>query len=197
MITEKNTIKCEFSDFEKVQKAVSRTFFICSLVALIVGCVGVLAYIIVGTVWETLYGSSPAWCEALLVFAVPLGFGIVFVLAVKSQIKQSKKLEGTTNAYEFFSDCLIIHELHGGVETGVARADYKKIIKTSQKGQYLLIRFLDRNSALPVDTATLSGKEINTVKNLLSLKLSPEAETLELANYSADNAEISLTDKQN
>ena len=97
MITENNTIKTEFSDFKRVQKALFQKLFVCSVVALIIGAIGVLAYIILATVWETLYEYTPAWCDALLVFAVPLGIGIVFTLSFRSTFKQAEKLAGSVN----------------------------------------------------------------------------------------------------
>ncbi len=193
MVTEQNTIKTEFSDFKKLQKFLWQKLYICSIISLVVGVIGVLAYIIVSTVWETLYEYSPAWCEALLAFAVPLGIGIVFVLSFRSTFKQGEKLADAANVYEFYSDCVMIRELHGGVETGVARMEYAKIAKTAEKGQYLLIRYIGGGSALPIDKTTLSQTELNTVKKLLLLEVPQNADIKELASSADCGAKVTLT----
>lgn len=189
MITENNTIKTEFSDFKRVQKALFQKLFVCSVVALIIGAIGVLAYIILATVWETLYEYTPAWCDALLVFAVPLGIGIVFTLSFRSTFKQAEKLAGSVNEYEFYSDCVIIREINNGKEVAGRRTEYNRI-NTTQKGQYLLIRYLNNNQALPIDTATLSERELNTIKKLLRLDVPEGAETIQLAD--AKDLQISV-----
>lgn len=193
MVTEQNTIKTEFSDFKKLQKFLWQKLYICSIVSLVVGVIGVLAYIIVSTVWETLYEYSPAWSEALLAFAVPLGIGIVFVLSFRSTFKQGEKLADAANVYEFYSDCVIVHELHGGVETGVARMEYTKIAKTAGKGQFLLIRYICGGSALPIDKTTLSQTELNTVKKLLRLEVPQNADIKELASSADCGAKVAIT----
>lgn len=196
MITEKNTIKTEFSDFKRVQKVLWQKLYICSIAALVVGVIGVIAYVVLSTVWETLYEYSPVWCEALLVFAVPLGLGIVFTLTFRSLFKQGEKLSGTTNVYEFYSDCFMVRELHGGEETGVFRAEYNRVIKTTEKERYILIRYLNKNQAWPIDTTTFSETELNTVKKLLRLSVPQNAETTELASSAECGAQISLSETQ-
>lgn len=196
MITEKNTIKTEFSEFKILQKFLWQKYYICSIVALVVGIAGVLAYIVLSTVWETLYEYSPAWADALLAFAVPLGIGIVFVLTFRSTFKQGDKLADATNVYEFYSDCLMVHELHGGVETGVARLEYNKIVRASEKGKYLLIRYIGGASALPLDKTTLSEDELNAVKKLLRLAVPQNAEIIGLASSDDCGARVALPETQ-
>lgn len=195
MITEKNIIKTEFSDFKTFQKTLWQKLYICSIVALAVGICGVLAYIVLSTVWETLYEYSPAWCEALLVFAVPLGIGIVFTLTFRSMFKQSEKQSDLTYVYEFYSDCFIFREFRGGEETAVVRLEYNRIVKAKEKGQFVVLRQLG-GASLPIDKTKLSEAELNTLKKLLRLPVPQNAEITELASSAECGAQIALVETQ-
>lgn len=194
MITEKNTIKTGFSDFKRLQKVLWQKLYICSIAALAVGAAGVLAYIILSTVWETLYGYSPAWCEALLAFAVPFGIGIVFVMTFRSTFKQGEKLSDAANVYEFYSDCFMVRELHGGVETGVARIEYGRIVRVKEKERYLLVRYIGGGAALPIDKTALSEEELNTVKKLLRMQVGQGASVIGLASSADCGAQVAVAE---
>lgn len=194
MVTEQNTIKTEISDFESVRKTLWQKYFICSVVLLVIGVAGVLAYIILSTVWETLYEYSPAWFDALLIFAVPLGVGLVFTLSFRSTFKQVKKLSGIKDEYEFYSDCFIVREQQDGEEKAVIRIEYNKIVKTKEKGKFIFTRQLGGGSAFPIDITALSQVELNTVKKLLKLPVPQDAEILELASSADCDAQIAVSE---
>ncbi len=179
MVTQNNTIKCEVSDFVKVQKEFSAKLFYFSLVALIIGIVGTLAYIVLGTILE-----DARWVEVLLVFCVPLAIGLVFLLSRRSLIKQSYKNVGSTNIYEFFSDCLIMREARGGMEIAVVRVNYNDIVKVKETANYVFFFYRLRNIAYPIDKNVLTVAEINTVKKLFKMSIPLDSEIINLPQCS-------------
>lgn len=194
MITERNSIISEITDMAKVKRETNRLYAVLSAISLVVGTIGIIAYIVLGTVWETLYEYTPKWCDALLVFAVPFALGLVFTLTLRSQSKQIKK-SNSANVYEFFADGMLIRETRGGEEVAVVRADYNKILKISENWKYIKVRFINVFASLPIDKSTFTEEELFTVKKLLSLKIPQDARTLELAPCSESFTEISLEGK--
>ncbi len=180
MVTQNNTIKCEVSDFVKVQKEFSAKLFYFSLVALIIGIVGTLAYIVLGTILE-----DARWVEVLLVFCVPLAIGLVFLLSRRSLIKQSYKNVGSTNIYEFFSDCLIMREARGGMEIAVVRVNYNDIVKVKETANYVFFFYRLRNIAYPIDKNVLTAAEINTVKKLFGRQTACDSQIINLPECSS------------
>lgn len=192
MITEKNSIKTDFSKFEEVQYLLTQKLFIGSVIALIVGAVGLAAYIATSVTYETLYGFSPAWCEALLVFAVPFVCGLISLITIRSQRKQSRKNSDATNVYEFFADCVILRELRGGVEVGVLRVGYTQVLKVREKKDYLLFYYVTKTSAFPIDKSKLSEAELNTIRKLFGRRISDGENAVELAAFGYGNGKMSL-----
>lgn len=180
MITQNNTIKCEVSDFVKVQKELSAKLFYFSLAALIIGIAGTLAYIVLGTIFE-----DAGWVEILLVFCVPLAIGLVFLLSRRSLIKQSLKNIGSTNIYEFFSDCLIMRETRGGMEIAVVRVNYGDIVKVKETANYIFFFYRIKSTAYPIDKSTLTAAEINTVKKLFGRQTACDSQIINLPECSS------------
>ncbi|MBD5632625.1 MAG: hypothetical protein HDP34_05290 [Clostridia bacterium] len=189
MITENNSIKTEVSDFVSVQKELSYKLNIVSIVALIIGSAGLLAYFVLGVLFE-----EAKWVDALLVFAVPFTLGLVFVVAFRTQIKQSQKNAGSTNVYEFFSDCLVMREMRFGSEIAVVRVSYGDIFKVKNTANYLLFFYRVKNLAYPVDKTKLSPVEVNTIKRLLGAKIDENIEVLQLST--CGSVEINLNNNQ-
>lgn len=189
MITENNSIKTEVSDFVAVQKEFSHKLNILSIIALITGGAGLIAYFVLGVFFD-----EAAWVDALLVFAVPFTLGLVFVFASRTQIKQSQKNTGSTNVYEFFSDCLVMRELRFNAEIAVVRVNYGDIFKVKNTEHYLFFFYRVKNLAYPVDKTKLSPVEVNTIKRLLGDKTDENAEVLQLS--SCGSAEINLNNNQ-
>ena len=188
MVTERKTILNRTVLSENIQKKNLHKLFIISLVCLIVGALGVVAYIALGVALETESGDTPAWCEAFLVFAVPFAFGLVFILTINSLVKQARKNNGVINEYEFFADCIMAREIRGGEICANVRLNYDQVLKTKQAGEYLFFFYQIKSYAYPIDTTELTPPELNTVKKLLGAKTDEGCEILELAS-SADVAE--------
>lgn len=181
MVTERGSILNQTVLSEKIQKRYLRTLFIVALICLVIGAVGVVAYIAVGVTMEMNFGETPAWCEALLVFAVPFAFGLIFVLTVNSLIRQARKNSGVINEYEFFSDCLMAREIRGGEVCANVCINYNQIVKTKQVGEYFFFFYQVKTLSYPIDTTDLTEAELNTIKNLFGASVPEGAETVELS----------------
>lgn len=183
MVTEKGSIINRTVLCEKVQKQNSRTLFIVSLVCLIVGAIGLAAYIGVSTYLGTVYDDAPAWCDALLVFAVPFAFGLIFLLTIHSLVKQARKNSGVINEYEFFADCIMAREIRGEEVCATVRMDYAQIVKTKEKGEYLFFYYQVKQFLYPIEKAALTTEELNTIKKLMRAPVPEGAEIIELCKF--------------
>lgn len=180
MVTENGSIINRTVFSEKVQKQNSRTLFIVSLICLIVGAVGLAAYIGISAYLGTVYEDAPAWCDALLVFAVPFAFGLIFLLTIHSLVKQARKNSGVINEYEFFADCIMAREIRGEEITANVRMDYSQILKVKEKGDYLFFYYQVKQFLYFIEKAALTTDELNTIKKLMRANVAEGAKILEL-----------------
>lgn len=181
MVSEKGCIVSECVMSEEIQKKFSHKLYIASVISLVIGSVGLAAYLVTSVSYDFIYDFIPEWCNAFLLFAVPFGFGLVFLLTLKSQIKNSRKLEGIKNVYEFYSDCILARELRGGLQTGVVRFTYDNIVKTKDDEDMLYFYYQVKTLAYPLEKNSLTPAELNTVKKLLGMPVGADEELLELA----------------
>lgn len=189
MITEKNTILTEFTLTEELQKKFSHKLFVVSLILLIAGAVGLAVYFASVVYYIAFFDESPAWCEALLLFAIPFAFGLIMLITVRTQIKNAKKISGVKNVYEFYSDCLIAKEIRNGEQTAVVRIEYGKIVKTKDTPEVFYFYYVVKTLAYPINKAGLTAAEFGTVKKLFGCKINEGEEVLSLAPYAeAENA---------
>lgn len=180
-MTDKGCISAEYVLNEKRERENTKKLARISLAAFIIGLAGLIAYIVVGTVFETVRGYSPKWCDAFLVFAVPFVVGLVYLLARRSTLKTVKSNEGLKYTYDFYADCIIQKEIRGGQETAFARIEYPQIVKVREKPDRLCLYYMSIATMLPVDITALTETELNTVKKLL--RQPADGETEELAHY--------------
>lgn len=192
MITENRTIKTQFCDFESAQKALTHRLFVLSVIMLVIGSAGIIAYIALGTIFETPEGKTPLWVDAFLFFAVPFAFGLIFTISLTRQVKNAKKFAGSVNDYEFYSDCLIMSEIRHGVSVGVARLEYNQIVKVRQKGKYLFFGYRNGMAVYPMDITALSAEELNTVKKLLCPAFEHGGTLIELSQSRKDGVTLAV-----
>lgn len=149
-------------------------------VAFAVGAAGLAAYLVLTVFYSVVYEETPAWSEALVVFAVPFTVGLIFLLTARQQRKAAQRNAGLVREYEFFSDCFVMREYRDGVQTGAVRFGYGQIIRAKQKGAYLLLYYLTMSVFYPVDVSPLGEAERNTLKKLFGMPLESDAPVLSL-----------------
>lgn len=147
----------------EVQKEISKKAYIIWLTALIVGVVGFVAYIVLGTIFPDV-----SELDLLLFFSMPFGFGLVFVLTIKKQIKSVQTLN-QVNTYEFFEDHVVVSTVRNMEVVGSVKVYYKDLTKSKETEKYFLL-YLNNVSVLPIKKDGLKKEEQVLVRAFLNLK---------------------------
>lgn len=183
MITENNTVTAEYRVTAESVKERIKTPYICCILLIILGSAGLLAYIAVSVTYEALYEYSPGWCEFLLLFAVPFGFGLVFTLMFASVIKKAVRNGEEIFRYEFYSDLFTVGIYRCGEQTGQFRLNYKKTLRVRENGKFIIFWYPENASVYCIDKSTLSDVELNTLRKLFNKKLQGGEEVKELSSF--------------
>ena len=154
------TIKTKLD--ENMQKELVRPALTTYLFMMIIGIIGLLAYIIIGTVVEN------ANVEYLLVFSIPFGMGLVFYLVIKRQLKQIKN-STNLNIYEFYEDFVNVKTMNNGEDVGTVKVYYKDIIKKRESKNYFFL-FINNVNAFPVAKFGLTEDELKEIRILLNIQ---------------------------
>lgn len=180
MITEHGSVLTQKTTAGDARKALTKKLSWLWIVFLVVGAVGLVAYIFGTTFLEEVYGyKSELLNIVLLLFAIPFAIGLIFTLAIRSQKKADLKTDNIQTNSEFFSDCIILREFKDGEQIGVFRIDYAQILRIKQRESFLYITIV-QGVAYPVFLSGISETELNTVKKQLKLPVPEGAEILEL-----------------
>lgn len=147
----------------EVQKEISKKAYIIWLTALIVGVIGLVAYIVLGTIFPDV-----SELDLLLFFSMPFGFGLVFVLTIKKQIKSVEKLN-QVNTYEFFEDHVVVSTVRNMEVVGSVKIYYKDLTKSKETEKYFLL-YLNNVSVLPIKKDGLKKEEQVLVRAFLNLQ---------------------------
>lgn len=147
----------------EVQKEISKKAYIIWLTALIVGVIGLVAYIVLGTIFPDV-----SELDLLLFFSMPFGFGLVFVLTIKKQIKSVEKLN-QINTYEFFEDHVVVSTVRNMEVVGSVKVYYKDLTKSKETEKYFLL-YLNNVSVLPIKKDGLKPEEQVLVRAFLNLQ---------------------------
>jgi hypothetical protein len=160
MFTTKTKIDVE------VQKELSKKIYKNSLIALIVGAVGLAVYIVLGTIFENY------WLDLLLVFAIPFGFGLVFIITIKKLMKKVEDIN-QINEYVFEEVFVNVSTIRNGESVGTAKIYYKDLVKSKETQNYIYM-YINKSAALPVKKENLTQDELIVLRSLLKLELLPE-----------------------
>lgn len=147
---------------EEMQKELTRPALIIYLVMMIVGAVGLLAYIILGTIFTN------ANLEFLLAFSIPFGVGLVFYLTIKKQLRQIVDCT-KVNVYELHEDYMNIKTINNGEDVGTSKVYYKEIIKRKESKNYIFL-YPNNFNAYPIAKTELKEDELKEVRKLLNIQ---------------------------
>ncbi len=187
MVTEHGSVLTEKTTAGEARKALTKNLKWLWIALLIVGAMGLAAYIVVATIWEEVYGYEPKWAEILLILsAIPFAIGLIFTLATRSQKKADLKTDNIKTNSEFFSDCIILREFKDGEQVGVIRIDYSKILRVKRRGEFLYLT-ITQGIAYPVYLGSLTQEELNTIYKTLKLPAAEGAQILELKECDSTN----------
>jgi ABC-type transport system involved in multi-copper enzyme maturation permease subunit len=167
MVTEKGTIVTKTKVDEEVQRVLNKKISIISLIAIILGAVGVLALLVLDIVLTFRDQESAVVIAFLMVFAVILGCGIGLLLIVKKQVN-FLKTKNWENSYEFYKNYFIVNQFTNGENVAVVKNYVTQIEKAKETEKYLFF-FISSSMAYPVSKEGLTDDEINTLRSVFSL----------------------------
>lgn len=154
------SIKCSCLIDGNVQKEILKKQILISKILSIIGGIGSLLYIILGTIFE----NTP-WTEYFLIFAGPLGIGIVLFVYYKKIIKKVQA-SPFTNEYEFKEKMLSVVSKNNSNEiSSKGEIAYTNLLKLVETIDYLFI-YVNQKSVFPILKSSLSEEDTKKIKNI-------------------------------
>ncbi len=164
MITENGTIKIETQLDENAQKEFMGKLFIGSLISLILGSVGIAAYLVWDITAIILEAYEPG-IYILIIVACLFAFGLIFIISYNKVVKKART-EDKKEVYEFFSNYVVANDYLNGEQVATVKIYYKQISKRRETKNYLYF-FVNTNAACAVNKAAMTEGELNAVRSLL------------------------------
>lgn len=160
MFTTKTKIDIE------VQRELSKKSYNIAFVAMIIGAIGLLAYIIVGTIYEL------PILDIMLIFAIPFAFGLVYMIAIKKLLKKVEEID-SVNEYTFNETFFEVNTIRNGESVGSAKIYYKELYKSKETINFVFM-YLNKTAAIAVAKKNLTSDELIILRSLLNLELMPK-----------------------
>ena len=124
-------IECRTDINVEAQKVLSKNLKLASIISLVVGIVGALAYIVLSCFFDSGY------LDIMLVFCLPLGFGLVYLVSINNLIKKTG--DSTYNVYQFEEEFFNTTTYKNGEVVGTVKYYYKDLKKIKERDGYLLL----------------------------------------------------------
>ena len=155
-----------------------------SLIALIMGAVGVVVYII-GAFFETDDGGTPLWLDIFIIFAVPLGLGLVSYITI-ARLHVREKKENCMAEISFYADCFFYRSKSASrPEERSESFFYPNAVLKRETERYGYIFINGTGDFLVFGKEGLEESELNTIRKLFRVPV-PDGETVELQNYKSN-----------
>lgn len=152
---------CKTELDKEAQKALTRTFFILSLISLIVGAVGLVLYIVLNIFLTSSY------LDVLLVCSLPFGFGLVYIIMINNIIERTSASK-IVNEYTFENDYFMVSSIKNGEVVSTNKIYYKEIYKIKEKDGYLLL-YINLSNAYIIKEGNLSSENLTLLKAILKI----------------------------
>ncbi|MBQ8615034.1 MAG: YcxB family protein [Clostridia bacterium] len=150
-------MKCSVKIDEKLQKELNEKLWLNSLISLIVGAIGLGAYIVIGIFFESF------WLEMLLwVCAFAFGIGLSMLIAVNKVNKKASQ-NNHVDEMEFFEDHFIGTTTKNGEVIATNKVYYKDLLKIRETENYIFL-YMNTAAAAPVPKKEFSPEELSTIK---------------------------------
>ncbi len=149
-----------------VQLELTKSSKITSIVMLVIGILGLLVYIVVGTIWENLI-----WTEYFISFAIPFAVGLVMIIGINKA--NNRILNSNTvneNEFEFHEKYVEIVTYRNEENVGNTKLFYSDIFKVRETKNYIFL-YLNAASALPINKNNLDQNQLIILRGLLKLPL--------------------------
>ncbi len=129
--------------------------------AMIIGIIGLIAYIVVSVACFD-EGEEPKWLEIFLyAFSVLFAIGLIFFLTTKNLIKKAVA-NGFTNEYLFTEEFATVTSYRGGEKVGEIKHYYNEFTKI-RKTEYYLFLHLGVRGAYPIELCKINEEELAIV----------------------------------
>ena len=187
MITDKGSIKTESVSVESALVVYRKKIKIIALIMLIVGSVGLAAYIALSTAFDEI-----KWLTALLVFAVPFTLGLIGTVTI-ARVHKREKLNPTTCRCEFFADFFFCTTKTAPPResSDTDKFAYMDAILKSENEKYGYIYVLSRGVFVPFGKEDLTDDELNAIRKYFRKPIRDGEESAKLENYREDGNELS------
>ena len=154
-------IVCKTELDKEAQKALTRTFFILSLISLIVGAIGLVLYIVLNIFLTSSY------LDVLLVCSLPFGFGLVYIIMINNIIEMTSASK-IINEYTFENDYFMVSSIKNEEVVSTNKIYYKEIYKIKEKDGYLLL-YINLSNAYIIKEGNLSSENLTLLKAILKI----------------------------
>lgn len=153
-------IECRTDINIEAQKVLSKNLKLASIISLVVGVVGAVSYIVLSCFFDS------GLLDIMLVFCLPLGFGLVYLVSINNLIKKTG--DSTYNVYQFEEEFFNTTTYKGGEVVGTVKYYYKDLKKIKERDGYLLL-YINVSNAFLVKESALSESDLATVKSFLRI----------------------------
>lgn len=159
-----------------------KKFKFVSLLLFIIGLIGVVAYIVLSTLYDIKYGKDPVWVKLLLISAVPFTLGLIGFITVVRLNKRAAQAKDFANCV-FYGDCFFYN-----VENKSSlKFVYADAVLKSENENYGYIYVFSKGEFAVFSKEDLSETEINTIRKKFGKNT--DGETVELENYKKEEKE--------
>ena len=182
MIAEDGSVKTANISVVPALKEYRKKLKLISIILLIVGSIGVIVYLTLSAILDTVKGETPLWVDILGVFAVPDMLGLIGSI-VLDRLERREKKENCTAEVSFYADCFFYRSKSASrPEERSESFFYPNAVLKRETEEYGYIFVSGTGDFLIFGKEGLEERELNTIRKLLKVPV-PDGETVELKNY--------------
>lgn len=150
-------LKCSVKIDQNLQRELNEKAWIYSLISLIVGAIGLMAYIIVGAFFEAF------WLEVLLwFFAFAFGVGLTIFVSI-NKVNKNASAKNMTDNIELQENFLIEETVVNNEVVSTNKVYYKDILKIKETENYLFL-YVNKTNAVPIPKKEFAGEDLSKIK---------------------------------
>lgn len=147
--------RCEIN--KQVQTELSKTAKRNSIISLVVGIIGLLAYIIISTFKEMFVLEILLWA-----FAVMFALGLVMLITINKLIKKASENKLICEC-EFDEEFMNVTAIKNEEQISYSKVYYKDLIKIKETENYVFL-YPNKQMAYPVQKRDIPSNELSILK---------------------------------